>query len=280
MMLTKLNEILSLFTLERPELTALDIAERLGRPRSTVYRLLSSIADAGFLDYDEVSGRYRVGIRLAALGGLAQRSTTLQRVVHPTLLRLSAEVRETATLMVRSGSEGITIDMVECIQPVMLPGVLGGHLPLHASAGGKALLAWLAPERLLGALQQPLKRYTATTIIDIGQLEDELDQIRERGYSTVQGEWVDEVFGAAAPVLNHSGTVVGAITVGAPRARANSETLAVLGDAVRRASAEASIANGLDVAHAPAIQRTADPDEAFDASLRRTPTDRRRRVRG
>ncbi|MGQ0641139.1 MAG: IclR family transcriptional regulator [Gemmatimonadaceae bacterium] len=259
MMLTKLNEILSLFTPERPELTALDVAERIGRPKSTVYRLLSSIADAGFLDYDDNTSRYRVGIRFAALGELAQRSTSLPRVVRPTLLRLSAEVRETATLMVRSGSEGITIDVVEWFHPVMLPGVLGGHLPLHASAGGKVLLCWLSPEQRLAAMKPPLQRFTASTTTDVDRLTRELDRVRECGYSTVRGEWVEDVFGVAAPVMNHFGQVVGAITVGAPRARANDEVLAVLSESVRRAAADASVANGLDVARTPGFARPAVP---------------------
>lgn len=252
MVLKKLTEILSLFTPDHPELAPLDVAGRLRLPRSTVYRLLSNIAEAGFLDYDEVTGCYRLGIRLASLGDLAQRSTRLQRTVYPTLQRLSAETQETATLMVRSGSEGLTIDVVESFQPLMVPGLLGGRLPLHASAGGKVLLAQMPEPERRALLRQPLKRYTATTITDYGRFSSELALVRERGYSTVRGEWVDELYGAAAPVLNHVGAVVGAITVGGPRTRITPGRLAILAEAAVRAAGQASAASGFNPAESSA----------------------------
>lgn len=281
MMLKKLNDILSLFTPMRPELTALDISELLDRPKSTVYRLLTSVADAGFLDYDELTARYRVGIRLAALGEIAQRSTTLQRTVYPTLVRLSGETRETATLMVRSGSQGTTIEMVESFEPIMVPAVLGGHPPLHASAGGKVLLAWLSLPQRREILRTPLTRFTLTTITDRAKLEGELDRVRDRGYSMVRGEWVHDIFGVAAPVRNHSGVVVAAITVGVPRARASTERMAMLQEAVQLAAADASAAGGFMVAvDAPPTRATSrGKPRPPSRDTAPTATDRRRRVR-
>jgi DNA-binding IclR family transcriptional regulator len=244
MVLKRLTEILSLFTADRPELTPLEVANLIGLPRSTVYRLLNNIAEAGFLDFDEPAGRYRIGIRLASLGALAQRSTSLQRTVYPTLQWLSVQTQETATLMVRSGTEGLTIDVVESFQPLMVQGLLGGRLPLHASAGGKVLLAWLPEADRRALIRQPLKRYTAATITDYARFSGELTRVRDRGYSTVRGEWVDELFGAAAPVRNHVGHVVGAITVGGPRTRINPERLGELAEAAVEAASQASAAGG------------------------------------
>jgi DNA-binding IclR family transcriptional regulator len=101
--LRKLDEFLSLFSYETAELTALEIAEWLGRPKSTVYRVFARVADEGFLDRDEATGCYRVGIFFAVLADLAPRSTSLQRLVFPVLLRLSRETQESVTLLVRHG---------------------------------------------------------------------------------------------------------------------------------------------------------------------------------
>ena len=67
-MIHKLDQVLALFSLDRTELTGPEIAALIKRPKSTVYRLLASFTGAGYLDQDRDTGRYRVGIRLAALG--------------------------------------------------------------------------------------------------------------------------------------------------------------------------------------------------------------------
>src|SRR5262245_14863217 len=157
-MLDKASDILTLFSTERTELAVLEIAAMLERPRSSVYRILNRMAKAGFLDQDPISGRYRVGIRLASLGEVARHSTSLQRVAWPQLCRVGEETGETATLMVLSGKEGVTIDVQESFHPLKIPGHLGGRFPLHATAGGKVLLAWRTPAEIAQLLPTPLPR--------------------------------------------------------------------------------------------------------------------------
>lgn len=231
-MLKKLNQVLSLFTPERTELSVLEAAELLGRPRSTVYRLLANIERERFLDQDEVTGLYRVGIRLAALGELASHSTSLQRLVMPELRRLNSETGETATLMLLLGNEGITVDVVDSYQPLMTPGLLGRHNPIHASAGGKAFLTWLPKAQGDKLIVPPLKRYTPTTITDVRTLLKELEHSRRRGYTTVKGEFSPDVIGAAAPIWNHRDAMVATLTIGGPSTRVTSARLASLGKAV------------------------------------------------
>jgi IclR family KDG regulon transcriptional repressor len=230
--LKKLNQVLSLFTPERTELSVLEVAELLGRPRSTVYRLLANIEREGFLDQDAVTGLYRVGIRLAALGELASHSTSLQRLVMPELRRLNSETGETATLMLLLGNEGITVDVVDSYQPLMTPGLLGRHNPIHASAGGKAFLTWLPQAQRDKLIVPPLKRYTPTTITDVRTLLKELEHSRRRGYTTVKGEFSPDVVGAAAPIWNHRDAMVATLTIGGPSTRVTSARLVSLGKAV------------------------------------------------
>jgi len=241
--LQKLSDVLSLFTPDRPELSVRDIAKPFRWPKSTAYRILARVEDAGFLDRDERSGLYRLGIRLATLGELARHSTSLQRISTTALHRLSAETAETATLMLLHGAEGVTVDVVESYQPLMLPGLLGARQPLHATAGGKALLAWAPPARQRALIRPPFKRYTATTITDVDELMRELEISRRRGYTIVNGENVEDVVGVAAPIHDHHGNVPAALTVGGPRSRATArlDSLAV---AVMAAAASVSAALG------------------------------------
>ena len=275
-MLSTLNAVLALFSERTPELAALDIADRLGRPRSSVYRLLHTFEEAGFLDYDERSGRYRLGIRLAALGALAQRSSPLQRALHPVLIRLAHDSGECATLVVRSGAGATTVDNVYAPQPLVVPGVLGGHPPLHASAGGKILTAWLADEERNALLGDRLARHTPATITDRDTLLDQLDSVRKSGIAIARGEWFPDVYGMGAPVWDHTGTVVAAVTIGFPSVRAGAAQLRTLRPLVARAGAEGTAVLG-------GVPRTVAVPAArvkTGASPRRGSTpDRRRRVR-
>ncbi len=243
-MIDKLNAILALFSVEQPEWSAVEVAQALRMPRSTTYRLLSRIAEAGFLDLDAPAGRYRLGIKLASLGAVAQRSTTLQRAAHPVLRRLAAEAHETATVMVRAGWEGITIDAAISMQPLMVPGLLGTRMPLHASAGGKVLLAWMSDTERRTVVRSALEVHTPHTIIDPDALGVELQRVKAQGYSTVRGEWAEGVYAAAAPIRNYARTVVGAITIGGPRARVTDERLEELVQMVTAAAAQVSAAIG------------------------------------
>lgn len=239
-MLRKLDQVLALFTPSQPELSGPEIARAVRRPKSTVYRLLGSFTELGFLNLDRDTGRYRLGIRLAALGDLARHSTSLQRITLPSLRGLCEDTGELATLMILSGDIGVTIDVVESRRAVMVPGLLGGHLPLHATAGGKALLAWRSEGEVDLILRPPLTRYTPSTITDVETLKRQFAQARKRGYTTVNGEWLEEVVGVAAPIRNHRREVVAAFTTGCPRSRSTPAHLAAMGRAAIRRADEVS----------------------------------------
>lgn len=248
-MLIKLTKVLALFSYERPELTARDIATRLRLPKSTAYRLLHRVESAGFLDRDECTGLYRLGIHLAIWGDLARHSTSLQRIADPVLRRLSAETSETATVMVLDGISGVNVQMMECFQPLMLPGLLGGRMPLHATAGGKVFLAWASPARQKVLLKTPLERFTRTTITDVAALKRELKRSFDRGYTAVNGEHHDGVVAVAAPIYDHQGEVCAALVIGGPRSR-TTPRLSVLAQAVMVAASSVSTSLGYRVEHA------------------------------
>jgi IclR family acetate operon transcriptional repressor len=242
--LRKLNEILSLFTPARAELSATELAALLPYPRSTVYRIIARLVEERFLDQDDVTGLYRLGIWLAALGDIATHSTSLQRLVVPTLRRVSSSTEETTTLMLRVGKEAVDVDVVESHQALMTPGLLGGHMPLHASAGGKALLAWLPDSTKRELIVPPLMRFTQTTITEVDALWSELDLSRRRGFTMVDGEFLIDVVGVAAPIRNHREEIVGAMTIGGPRSRLTPQKLEALGQLVVEASMGVSAALG------------------------------------
>jgi DNA-binding IclR family transcriptional regulator len=252
-MLDKASDILALFSTERTELAVLEIAELLGRPRSSVYRILGRMARSGFLDQDPGSGRYRVGIRLANLGELARHSTSLQRVAWPALCRVGEVTGETATLMVLSGKEGVTIDVQESFHPLKIPGHLGGRFPLHATAGGKVLLAWRSRAEITALLPNPLPRLTPATITSLPKLERELELTKARGYGVSPAEWLADVYAVAAPVRDHRGVVIAALASACPKSRWDPRTIRSMAKVLVEATADVSRSLGHVVGRSPRL---------------------------
>jgi DNA-binding IclR family transcriptional regulator len=246
-MLRKAMEVLALFSPTRREIGVLEASELLGRPKSTVSRWLNAMAEAGFLDRDEESRRYRVGIHLAALGELARKSTSLQRLARPALEWLTGATGETSDLVVLTGSEAINVEVVESPRPVKHVGWVGRRLPLHATAAGKCLLAWQPDTEVRSLLRLPLARFTPATITDVDCLLDELARVRELGYSTAWAELEEDLVGVASPVRDHTGSVVGVLTIGAPISRLTREALPQVASQVIAASNSVSRALGYPV---------------------------------
>lgn len=241
--LRKAMAVLRLFTSDRPELSATDIARSVGWPRSSVARLVGAMHRSGFLDRDEVSGRYRVGLRLAAFGAVAADATSLQRSAQPELEDLAQRSGETANVSVLSGGEVVNVGLVLSPRPIKHMGWIGRRMPVHATAAGKALVAW-REEELASIAPAPLRRCTARTIIRIADLREELARVRAQGWSSAYGELEDDLVGVGAPVRDHRGAVVACVTISAPAFRVPPSRLAEIGALVRAAADRISASLG------------------------------------
>jgi DNA-binding IclR family transcriptional regulator len=218
-MLRKIMDVLELFAFERRELGVLEVAAILERPKSTVSRRLSDMERAGFLDRDLASGRYRLSMRLAALGEVARQSTTLQQSARPYLALLAERTGETANLTVLLGKEAVNVEVADSPRPVMHVGWVGRHLPMHATAAGKVLLSYASEQFLEDVLAAGLTRLTPDTITDETALRADLAAVRARGYAMAWAELEPDLAAIAAPVCNHRGDVVAAIAIGGPVSR-------------------------------------------------------------
>ena len=218
-MIQQTMRVLRLFSSDRRELGVVEAAELLGRPKSSISRLLRSMEAEGFLHRDEASGRFRLSLALAALGEIARASTSMQRLARPVLEELVERTGETSNLVVLDGSEAVNVEVVRSSRAVQHVGVLGRRLPLHATAAGKVLLAWAAPGVQDRILAGPLPALASRTLTDQAALARELACVRAQGYATAARELEEELAAASAPVLDHRGAVVAAVTTSAPLSR-------------------------------------------------------------
>jgi DNA-binding IclR family transcriptional regulator len=190
-----------------------------GWTQSTVSRLLSALEDGGLVQRDPTTGRYTLGLQLVALAGAALAAGALHPVSYPHLVRLAAASGETANLCVLDAGQVLTIAEALGTHPIKLSGWVGVRLPLHATAAGKVILAALPEQRRTALLAADLPALTPRTVTDQRRLLDEIERVRGAGYALSVEELTTGLSSIAAPVRDHTGTVVAAMTAAGPSVR-------------------------------------------------------------
>ena len=212
-------DILLEFERAETELRVSELARRVGLTRNKAFRLVKTLESRGFLQ--RVGDHYRIGIRLLALGKLAEQPIeVLQAAARPEIEGLARETGETVYVLVPDGNEAVCVATIESTHYLRISVAVGLRRPLHAGAGQKMLLSGLDDARVGQVLKHAGKAFTPQTITDLPRLRDELDEIRRRGYSLSLGE-VDPAAGAvAAPIYDYSGEMIAAVVVGGAMSRA------------------------------------------------------------
>jgi DNA-binding IclR family transcriptional regulator len=187
---------------------------------STAHRLLQTMIEIGYVRQDLRTRRYHLGARTYTLATPTRFRTDIEALAQPLLRRLAEQVEESARLYVLDGAEIVTLGQAEPPKASRLFSSIGGHMPAHCTAGGKALLAHLSPAALAEQLRQrPLVPCTPNTITHVDDLQVELDRIRRRGYAVDDEEQEIGVRCVAAVVRNHTGAAVAAVSISGPSGR-------------------------------------------------------------
>lgn len=205
-------------------ITLSDLSAKVGLNISTVHRLLATMAEHDFVQQEPETNCYKLGLKVFKIGNAALYDLDLRALARPFLRELVRLCNETVNLVVLDGQEVVYIDQVESSNIVKMIARIGGRGPAHATAAGKMLMAGLPARELERLLQDlPLPRLTDKTIASIPELLQELDIIRQAGYSLDLGGTEEHVNCVAAPVFNHEGRVIAAISVSGPSMRVTPE---------------------------------------------------------
>lgn len=200
------------------EMTPSALAEQLGEPRSSTYRLLASLEDLGFVAPGMSRGTFQLGMKLYRLGNSAVRHRHIRAAALPTMLELRDATEGTVFLAVRSGFEVLCIERIEgrtVVNNALLPGTTA---PMHIGAVGKVLLAAEPPEFWEEyCVSSPLHAYTPHSITSKPELFATLEEVRESGVSFSDQDRLLGMAGVGAPVYDHDGRVSGAIAFSGPR---------------------------------------------------------------
>jgi IclR family acetate operon transcriptional repressor len=200
------------------ELGVSELGRRLGVHKATASRLVATLAERGLLERDPATEKYRLGFGLVRLAGAAMAELEIVRVSRPLLEELADRTRETVNLGVLSGESVVYVDQVTGSRSVVSVSWVGRRTPLHCTSNGKVLLAWMEPARRRQHLVR-LEPFTERTITDPAELEEQLEQVRRRGYAQTLEELEEGLNAVAAPVRQADGTVVAALSVSGPAFR-------------------------------------------------------------
>ena len=199
--------------------------------KSTVSRLLATLHGRGLVERE--GDRFAPGPELARLGALAIHGLSLLRRARGPLALLARETGETVNLAVAQGDQAVNVHQVQTAHFVGMTDWTGKGAPVHATANGKALLAFGA-----ASLPEHLYRLTPKTIVTRGRLERELARTRERGYATAVEELELGLNAVAAPVLDYAGSCVAAVSVSGPAYRLKRPLFPEAGKACLEAAGE------------------------------------------
>lgn len=219
----KAIDILNLLQQEG-ELGVTEIAKALHINKSTIFRLLFTLKQGQLVSQNPENERYRLGIKLYALGETVRESINIRSFSEPILQSLSEEVGEYVHLSVLNPAKTdiprlIVVAKVSTSRPLSLHPVLKAEVPCHCSAMGKCLLAFQPEEYLDQFSGQPLNSLTEHTITDWGALRERLEIIRERGYDIEISEIEVGLACVAFPIFGLHGEVIAAFSVSGPETR-------------------------------------------------------------
>jgi DNA-binding IclR family transcriptional regulator len=250
-----------------------EIASEVGLVKSSAFRILFTLKETGYVEQPEMNGVYRLSLKSA---GLARRNANrlgLATVARPHLTLLREKLDESVALAERLAESVILIDVLETSHPLRLTFHIGDACPIHATALGKAVAAFLSPKELATFLDKSkLAQYTEHTYTKMRDLKLDLERTHKNGYALNDEETVAGAFIVGAPIFDSQSSVCGSISVNIPTARGSAARkkllIASVIDAGRKISADLA---GIGFVRAPMNYRPST-SEGLRRASKRPPT--------
>lgn len=217
---TNAARLLKQFSAKEREFGVSELARRLGLGKSTVHRLLVTLAEQHLVEQDELTGKYRLGLAIYDLGAAVATGLDLHEAVMPSMEQLRAATGETVQVAVLDGREVVYIERLDSPNTLRLFLEVGRRNWAHCTGTGKLLLAYLSPYELDQILDGwELPAITSLSITEHDALRKELAMVRVNGYAHNLGESEPGVLSVSGPIRDITGRVRAAISVAGPQQR-------------------------------------------------------------
>jgi DNA-binding IclR family transcriptional regulator len=209
--------LLDLFDRGRPEMSLAEFARRSGYSKSTTYRLLVTLVQAGWLERSP-TGAFRLTIKAFQVGSILVDSLELRREAGPIMTRIAAELDEAVYLVVAAGTRAVCLERIDSGQGVRVADLyVGGSQPLNLGAAPRALLAFDEDRLLPPLLEEGLSSRTQYSLVNPADLSSDLAETRRRGYSISDEDVTAGIGAIGAPILGPDGVAVAALSFGGLR---------------------------------------------------------------
>lgn len=196
------------------------ISQELSLNKSTVYGLISTLEAFQYVEQDSITGAYHLGIKLFELGQVYINHIDLRTIVHPYLNQLCERFGETAHLAILSDLEIVYMDKVNSPKSIGILSNIGGRNPSYCTGVGKVLLASLNETELAKVISHlSFHKFTPHTIDNPDDLIASLKKIQLQGYAMDLEEIEIGLSCVAAPIKDHTGKSIAAISISGPKAR-------------------------------------------------------------
>lgn len=223
----------------KEELGVTEISKMVRVHKSTTFGLISTLEANKLLEKNENTGKYRLGLELFKLG--TKVSLSLRRIAIPYMERLVKIYQETVNLVVMDGLSVMYLEKIESNRSINISTLVGGRLPLHCTAVGKAIISNLPVEDLHGMLSKmELKKFTGNTLCDAESLIESLEKARGNGYAEENEELQIGLSCIASPIFNHYDYPFAAISLSCPTHRMNENFRKEVGGSLKQSSQEIS----------------------------------------
>ncbi len=236
----KALDILSIFSPTQPRMSLATISLKMNLPKSTVHNLLSTLTSRGFIERVD-NDQYSLGTAVIVLGQAVRVNVELRDRAAPLLSEVAGICRESIYLTVREGDNLLYIYAIESPRRLLARTSIGDRVPMHCTANGKAILAYLPEDELSAYIEHTrLPVFTPKTISDPDALRHELELTKSRGYGLDNEEHEPGTYCVGAPIFDANISLVGACSISGEDPQIIGERLPELSTLIRKTAQEIS----------------------------------------
>ncbi|MEO1199481.1 MAG: IclR family transcriptional regulator [Pseudomonadota bacterium] len=220
-------DVLEVLAQAGSELSLSEISARTGLNISTCHHILATLADRGYVGQQPRDRSYYLGNRILELSSSRIRQFNILDMALPELRRLNQITRESVHLAVMQGLDLTTLAQLDSLEAIRVgPSTRGKTNAAHATATGKAILAWLPETEVARVIaEKGLNRFTDHTMTSIADLVEDLRHVRRKGFSFDNEEFEPGVVCVGAAIRDHAGAVIGSLSCSTPKLRADKHHL-------------------------------------------------------
>lgn len=248
--LTRALSVLNIISENTPGMTLTGISRSLGLAPSTTHRLLTTLQEERYVQYDRDSSRWQIGMQAFVTGNGFLSSRDLVSVARPFMRRMMEESGETVNLAISEGDDVIYMAQVESREMMRVYSKPGNRVPLHCSGVGKAFMMLIDEngiDRIVSL--KGLPKLTDKTISSLDDLKRELKISRGKGYALDDEEHAVGLRCVASVIFDEYAEPFAAVSISGPAARISAQRLQELGKTTKHFASEITAALGGRLPH-------------------------------